>query len=150
MLNSINLMGRLTRDPELRKSGNDNSIANFTLAFDNPNLNKDGERESSFIDVRAFGKCAESVCKNLRKGSKCAVTGSLTSRSYLAKDGSKRVVFEINADSVEFLDPLPEQKEVQLDDVNEAELAEVSLAEPQEEPKFDPFTGKPLKPKAKK
>ena len=143
MLNSIILMGRLTRDPELRKSGNDNSIANFTLAFDNPNLNKDGERESSFIDARAFGKCAESVCKNLRKGSKCAVTGLLTSRSYLAKDGSKRVVFEINADSVEFLDPLPEKP---VDDAQEAELAEAGIAEPQEEPKFDPFTGKPLKP----
>lgn len=150
MLNSIILMGRLTKDPELRKSGNDNSIANFTIAFDNPNLNADGTRASSFIDARAFGKCAESVCKNLHKGSKCAVTGSLTSRSYLAKDGSKRVVFEVNADSVEFLDPLPEKP---VDDVQEAELAEAGIAEPQEEqqePKFDPFTGKPLKPKAKK
>ena len=107
MLNSIILMGRLTRDPELRKSSNDVSIANFTLAIDNPNVDANGERGTTFIDVRCFGRVAESVCEHVHKGSKVAITGALTSRSYIAKDGSKRVVYEVQTDSVEFLDPLP-------------------------------------------
>ena len=168
MLNTIILMGRLTRDPELRKSSNDTSIANFTLAIDNPNVDANGERGTTFIDVRCFGKVADSVCQHNHKGSKVAVTGALTSRSYLAKDGSKRVVFEIQADSVEFLDPLPAKP---VDEKQKAEQAEAELdlpdddlpfkeeeTKPQEkvkpakkqEPKFDPYTGKPLKPKSSK
>ena len=144
MLNSIILMGRLTRDPELRKSGNDISIGNFTLAIDNPNVDANGERGTTFIDARCFGKVAESVCQHVRKGSKVAITGALTSRSYIAKDGSKRVVYEVQTDSVEFLDPKPVNQE------QEAEEAEAEIAEEPQEPKFDPMTGKPLKPKAKK
>lgn len=149
MLNSIILMGRLTKDPELRKTGDDKSVANFTLAFDNIRVNQDGTRDSSFIDVRVFGATAENVCKHLRKGSKCAITGTIEQRNFLRQDGSKGSKFEVNADSVEFLDPLPEKP---VDDVKEAELAEASIAEPQEPApwKFDPVTGKPLKPKANK
>ena len=167
MLNSIILMGRLTRDPELRKTADDKSIANFTLAFDNIRVNQYGTRDSSFIDVRVFGATAESVCKNLRKGSKCAITGTIEQRNFLRQDGSKGSKFEVNADSVEFLDPKPAVTEEQ-----EAEEAEADIAEygdndlpfkeeetkPQEkvkpskkpEPKFDPYTGKPLKPANKK
>lgn len=105
MLNSIILMGRLTRDPELHKSSNDTSITNFTLAIDNPNVNANGERGTTFIDARCFGKVADSVALHVRKGSKVAITGALTSRSYIAKDGTKRVVYEVQAGSVEFLDP---------------------------------------------
>lgn len=168
MLNSIILMGRLTRDPELYKSSNDTSIANFTLAFDNVRVNQDGTRDSSFIDIRVFGESAESVCKHLRKGSKCAITGTIEQRNFLRQDGSKGSKFEVNANSVEFLDPLPAKP---ADENQEAEQAEAELdlpdddlpfkeeeTKPQEkvkpskkpEPKFDPYTGKPLKPKAKK
>lgn len=140
MLNSIILMGRLTRDPELRKSSNDTSITNFTLAIDNPNVDANGERGTTFIDARCFGKVADSVNEHVHKGSKVAITGSLTSRSYIAKDGTKRVVYEVQADSVEFLDPKPVNEE------QEAEEAEVEVAQ---EPKFDPMTGKPLKPSKK-
>ena len=147
MLNNLVLMGRLTKDPELRKTADDKSIANFTLAFDNPNLNKDGERDSSFLDARCFGSCAESVAKHLRKGDKVAVTGSLTSRSYLAKDGSKRVVFEIQADSVEFLTPKPVENKS--DEVQQAEQVEAEIVE-EPEAKFDPYTGKPLNKSKKK
>ena len=152
MLNSIILMGRLTRDPELRKTGDDKSVANFTLAFDNIRVNQDGERDSSFIDVRCFGATAKSVCKNLHKGSKCAITGTIEQRNFLRQDGSKGSKFEVNADSVEFLDPKPvnQPDEVQEAELAEAELAEAGMAEPQEEPKFDPYTGKPLKPAKKK
>ena len=171
MLNSIILMGRLTRDPELRKSSNDTSIANFTLAIDNPNVDADGERGTTFIDARCFGKVAESVNQHVRKGSKVAVSGAFTSRSYLNKAGEKRVAYEIQVNSVEFLDPKPAN---QADEVQEAEEAEAELdlpdddlpfkeeeTKPQEkvkpskkptkkpEPKFDPYTGKPLKPAKK-
>lgn len=145
MLNSIILMGRLTKDPELRKTGDDKSVANFTLAFDNIRVNQDGTRDSSFIDVRVFGATAENVCKHLRKGSKCAITGTIEQRNFLRQDGSKGSKFELNADSVEFLDPLPEKPV----DVKEAEQAEAEIAE-EPEPKFDPYTGKPLKPIKKK
>lgn len=146
MLNSIILMGRLTRDPELRKSSNDTSITNFTLAIDNPNVDASGERGTTFIDARCFGRVADSVAQHVRKGSKVAITGALTSRSYIARDGTKRVVYEVQADSVEFLDPKPVNEEQEAEQV-EAEIAE-EPAKP--EPLFDPMTGKPLKPKAKK
>ena len=163
MLNSIILMGRLTRDPELRKSSNNTSIGNFTLAIDNPNVEADGTRGTTFIDARCFGKVAESVCEHVHKGSKVAITGAITSRSYIAKDGSKRVVYEVQADSVEFLDPKPVAKEPEdydgpfdscgsldgeeYEDEN-GEVKKLQAIPPEQ--KFDPYTGKPLKAKAKK
>ena len=161
MLNTIVLMGRLTRDPELVQTANDNKIGNFTLAIDNPNLDKNGERGSTFLDVKCFGKAAEALTKHTAKGSKVAVSGSLTSRSYIAKDGGKRIVFEIIANSIEFLDP--KQKEEQSDPEDGPFDAAGSLdgeefvdgaGKPQklkfkgDQPKFDPMTGKPLKQKA--
>lgn len=172
MLNSIILMGRLTRDPELRKSSNDTSITNFTLAIDNPNIDANGERGTTFIDARCFGKVAESVNEHVHKGSKVAVSGAFTSRSYLNKAGEKRVAYEIQVNSVEFLDPKPvdEEQEVEEEDdfpVDDNDLPfNEEVTEPQEKvkpqkashgkivpkatPKFDPYTGKPLKPKSKK
>lgn len=150
MLNSIILMGRLTKDPELRKTGDNKSVANFTLAFDNIKVNQDGTRDSSFIDVRVFGATAENVCKHLHKGSKCAITGTIEQRNFLRQDGSKGSKFEVNADSVEFLDPLPEKPvDVKEAEQAEAEIAEAEIAE-EPKPKFDPYTGKPLKPTKKK
>lgn len=163
MLNTIVLMGRLTRDPELVQTANDNMIGNFTLAIDNPNLDKNGDRGSTFLDVKCFGKAAEAVSQHTRKGSKVAVSGSITSRSYIAKDGGKRIVFEIIANSVEFLDPKqkeepsdPEDGELDSAGSLDGETIEVSeeTGEPKklkirlDRPKFDPMTGKPLKQKA--
>ena len=136
MLNTIILLGRLTKEPEHRKTNSDISVANFDLAIDNSFLDADGERGTTFISVRCFRDTADNVCKHLHKGSKVAITGSLYQRNFIRKDGSKGSVHEINADSVEFLDPKP------VNEVQEAELAE--------EPKFDPMTGKPLKPNTKK
>ena len=162
MLNSIILMGRLTKDPELRKSSNDTSITNFTLAIDNPNVDANGERGTTFIDARCFGKVAESVSLHVCKGSKVAVSGAFTSRSYLNKAGEKRVAYEIQVNSVEFLDPKPVDEPEDYDgpydscgslsgEEYEDENGEVKkLQAVPPEPKFDPMTGKPLKPKAKK
>ena len=146
MLNTIILLGRLTKEPELRKTNSDISVANFDLAVDNSFLDADGERGTTFISVRCFRDTAENVCKHLHKGSKVVITGSLYQRNFIRKDGSKGSVHEINADSVEFLDPKP------VNEVQEAEQAEAEIAEEpsKPEPMFDPMTGKPLKPNTKK
>ena len=161
MLNTIILLGRLTKDPELRKTNSDISVANFDLAVDNPFLYADGERSTTFISIRCFRETAENVCKHLRKGSKVAITGSLYQRNFIRKDGSKGSVHEINADSVEFLDPKPQDpQEPDAEDLPDDDLPfKQEETKPQEksqpvkeepEPKFDPYTGKPLKPAKKK
>ena len=155
MLNLIVLMGRATKDPELRRV-NDTSVLNLDLAVDNIHtINAQGEKSTSFFKVTCFGKVAENSSKYVRKGSKIAVTGSIEQRTFLAQDGSKRSTYNVIADSVEFLDPKPvESTEPNLDEIPVEELGnEVSSEEEKEEPKepaFDPYTGKPLKPKAKK
>lgn len=137
MLNSLNAVGRLTKDPELRKSANtDTSIANFSIAIDNSRAEADGTRGTCFLDAVAFGSQAEAIVKSLRKGSKVAINGSLNQRNFIRQDGSKGRVYEIDVNTIEFLDPKPVEEQ--------AEETEV------QEPKFDAMTGKPLKPQAKK
>lgn len=149
MLNLIVLMGRATKDPELRKV-NDTSVLNLDLAVDNIRTNSQGEKTTSFFKVTCFGKVAENSSKYVRKGSKIAVTGSIEQRTFLVQDGSKRSTYDVIADSVEFLDPKPveESKEVDEESIPE-DAKEVAPEEPKEQ-LFDPYTGKPLKPKAKK
>lgn len=107
MLNLIILMGRATKDPEFRVGANDSHIVNFDIAVDN--LGKD--TGSSFFPVKVFGNLAENIAKYVRKGSKVAVQGRIQQRSYMTKDGSKRVVYEVLADVVEFLDQKPAEAE---------------------------------------
>ena len=98
MLNKITIMGRLTRDPELRRTQNGKAVANFTLAVD-----RDFDREQTdFIDCVAWNGTAEFVSKYFRKGSMCVVSGRLQMRRYEAKDGTNRTAYEIVADSVYF------------------------------------------------
>lgn len=154
MLNNITLIGRISKTPELRKTNTGVSAAEFSFAFDNPDKNAEGQRDTTFIDVKAFRELAENVVKHTDKGSKIGLSGQLTSRSYIAKDGSKRVVIYILASSVEFLDSKPANnaspspEEVGLNPDEAVEVAEVVNENP--EPKFDAFTGKPLKAKIKK
>lgn len=110
MINNVILIGRLVRDPELRKSSSGNSIANFTIAVDNRTKNPDGTRSASFIPCVAFNQTADNVVKFVRKGSQVAVQGSLSQRSYAKQDGTKVNVFEILCDSVQFLEPRKEEE----------------------------------------
>lgn len=105
MLNRVVVLGRLTKDPELRKSASDVSFATFSVAVDNTAKEADGTRGTLFIDCRVFGVQAESLAKNTRKGSKIAVDGSLNQRNFIRQDGTKGKAIEIYADSVTFLDP---------------------------------------------
>ena len=121
MVNRVVLVGRLVKDPELRKTNSDISFATFTLAVDNRVKEADGTRGTIFIDCRVFRDQADSLVKNTRKGSKVAVDGSLNQRNFERRDGTKGKVIEIVVDSVTFLDPNPNREnaveEPKFDDV---------------------------------
>ncbi|MBQ1501399.1 MAG: single-stranded DNA-binding protein [Firmicutes bacterium] len=105
MLNRIVLIGRLTRDPELRYTQSGVAVASFTLAVDRKFKNQAGEREADFIPVVVWRQMAETCNTYLSKGKLAAVDGRLQIRSYEAKDGTKRTVAEVVADDVRFLSP---------------------------------------------
>ncbi|NLM84109.1 MAG: single-stranded DNA-binding protein [Clostridiales bacterium] len=102
-MNHIVLMGRLTRDPELRHTPNGIPVASFTLAVDRPYTSKEsGERQTDFIDIVAWRSTAEFVVKYFTKGQMCALTGRLQIRDWTDKDGNKRRTAEVVADNVYF------------------------------------------------
>lgn len=104
-MNKIILIGRLTRDPELRYTpANSVPVATFTLAVDRPFLNQKGEREADFIRIVAWRKLAETCANNLKKGRQVAVSGRLQVRSYDTPEGQRRTISEVVADEVKFLD----------------------------------------------
>lgn len=103
MLNHIVIMGRLTRDPELRRTGSGLAVAGFTLAVDRDFANKDsGERETDFIDCVAWRSTGEFVSKYFSKGSMAVVSGRLQIRPWEDKNGNKHRTAEIVADNVYF------------------------------------------------
>ena len=105
MLNHITIMGRLTRDPELRRTGSGIAVASFTLAVDRDFSPRDGgERETDFIDCVAWRQTGEFVSKYFTKGRMAVVSGRLQIRSWTDKDGNKRRTAEIVADNVYFGD----------------------------------------------
>jgi single-strand DNA-binding protein len=105
MLNQVVLIGRLTRDPELRYTpGNGVAVTTFSLAVDRPFVNQQGERETDFIRIVTWRKQAEACANHLRKGLLVAVAGRLQIRSYEDSQGSKKTVSEVVADQVKFLE----------------------------------------------
>lgn len=101
MLNHITVMGRLTHDPEMRKTPSGVSVVNFTVAVDRDIKNKEtGERETDFIDVVVWRYTADFVSKYCTKGSQVVVDGRLQMRSWTDKDGNKRKNAEIQAENV--------------------------------------------------
>ena len=103
-MNKVILMGRLTRDPEVRYTQTGKVVCQFTLAVDRPFANQEGQREADFIAIVVWGKIAELCGNSLTKGQRALVDGRLQIRSYDAKDGTKRWVTEIIANSVEFIE----------------------------------------------
>jgi len=102
-MNQIVIMGRLTRDPELRHTPNGVAVASFTLAVDRGFAPKDGgEKQTDFIDVVAWRNTAEFVSKYFAKGQMAAVTGRLQIRDWTDKDGNKRRSAEVVADNIYF------------------------------------------------
>ena len=104
-MNHITLIGRLTKEPELRYTANGKAVCNFTLAVDRPFKGQDGKQEADFIAIQVWDKRAENCAKYLAKGKQAAVEGRLQIRSYEDNNGQRRWVTEVVANSVEFLTP---------------------------------------------
>ena len=103
-MNKVVLIGRLTRDPELRyTSGSNAAVCNFTIAVDRGFTGQSGDREADFIPIVVWNKQAENVKNYLNKGSQVAVEGRIQVRNYDDQNGQKRYVTEVIANNVEFL-----------------------------------------------
>ena len=104
MLNKILIMGRLTRDPELRRTGSGTAVTSFSLACDRDFKSQSGDKETDFIEVVAWKNTAEFVSKYFSKGRMAVVEGRLQIRDWTDKAGNKRTTAEVVADNVYFAD----------------------------------------------
>ena len=102
MVNCAILMGRLTKDPELRTTQNGTSVTSFAVAVDREYVRQGEERQTDFINVVAWRQTAEFVSRYFRKGSMIAVQGSIQTRNYEDRNGNKRTAVEVIADKVSF------------------------------------------------
>lgn len=120
-MNKVFLIGNLTKDPEMRSTQSGVAICNFTIAvnrrFRNPQT---GQQETDFLNIVAWRQLAELCSKYLAKGRKVAVVGSIQTRTYEAKDGSKRTAWDIVAEEVEFLTPQNQSKGTSSGDCSKA------------------------------
>ncbi|EAC2222551.1 single-stranded DNA-binding protein [Listeria monocytogenes] len=105
MMNRVVLVGRLTKDPDLRYTPAGAAVATFTLAVNRTFTNQNGEREADFINCVVWRKPAENVANFLKKGSMAGVDGRVQTRNYEDSDGKRVFVTEVVAESVQFLDP---------------------------------------------
>jgi single-strand DNA-binding protein len=104
MMNRVILVGRLTKDPDLKYTANSVAVATFTLAVNRPFTKEGGEREADFINCVVWRKPAENVANYLKKGSLAGVDGRIQTRNYEGQDGKRVYVTEVQAESVQFLD----------------------------------------------
>ncbi|CCC86335.1 single-stranded DNA-binding protein [Paenibacillus polymyxa] len=104
MLNRVILIGRLTKDPELRYTPSGIAVAQFTLAVDRPFANQGGEKEADFIPIVTWRQLAENCANYLRKGRMTAIEGKIQVRNYENNEGKRVYVTEIVADNVRFLE----------------------------------------------
>lgn len=107
-MNKVFLIGRLTKDPEIRYTTNGTAVTSFTIAINRKVLNQQGEREADFIPIIVWSKTAENCHKYLAKGRQVAVAGRIQTGSYDGKDGTKHYTTEVVAEEVQFLDRAPE------------------------------------------
>ncbi len=128
-MNKAFLIGRLTRDPELRYSSSNAAIVNFSIAIDRQYTNSQGQRETDFINIVAFQKQAENIKKYVSKGSLVAVDGRIQTRNYEDKDGKRVYVTEVVADRVQFLDTKGSNNNVTISDNVEKEVSPADFQE---------------------
>ena len=103
-MNKVELIGRLTKDPEIRTTSNQVAFCNFTLAVDRSFKDSNGQRQADFINCVAWRQTATFIQKYFRKGNRLAVIGSIQTRSYEDKNGQKVFVTEVVADEAEFVE----------------------------------------------
>lgn len=118
MINRINVIGRLTKDPEARHTNSGTAVTSFTVACERNFANANGEKETDFIPVITWRGLAENCGKYLSKGRLVAVDGTLQIRNYEANDGSRRSIAEIIAENVQFLEKA-EKKEDSFDELSD-------------------------------
>ena len=119
MLNKIILMGRLTRDPEMRRTNSGTAVASFAIAVDRDFKSQGGEKETDFIDIVVWRSTAEFVSKYFTKGRMAVVEGRLQIRDWNAQDGTKRRTAEVVADNVYFGDTKREAQQNNFNDLND-------------------------------
>ena len=140
-MNKVILIGRLTKDPELRYTTSNTPVATFTLAVNRTFTNQSGEREADFINIVVWRKQAEN-CKNyINQGSQVAVEGRIQTRSYDDQNGQKRYVTEVVADNVQFLDTKASREQrSNSSDINPYNLSEAEAPQtPANDIPEDPF-----------
>ena len=103
-MNKIVILGRLTKDPEVKYTPSQKVVTTFTLAVDRPFLNPEGKREADFIPVVVWGKAAELVGNSCAKGHRLLVEGRLQIRNFDAKDGTKHWITEVVSTNIEFIE----------------------------------------------
>lgn len=102
MLNVVAIMGRLVADPELRTTQNGTNVCTFRIACERSYTPKGQQRQADFVDIVAWGKTAEFICKFFQKGSMIAIDGSLQTRNYQDKNGNNRTAVEVVANNISF------------------------------------------------
>lgn len=125
MLNKVIIMGRLTRDPELRRTQGGPAVTSFNLAVDRDFKSQSGEKETDFIDVVAWRNTGEFAAKYLAKGRMAAVEGRIQVRDWQDKDGNRRKSVEVVADNVYFGDSKRDSKPQESRTVDEPEFDEI-------------------------
>jgi len=111
MLNRVVIVGRLTRDPDLRYTPSGVAVANFTVAANRPFRNQQGEQEADFINCVSWRKQAENLANYMKKGSLIGVDGRIQTRSYEGQDGKMVYVTEVLAENIQFLEPRSSQQQ---------------------------------------
>lgn len=111
-MNNVNIIGRLTKDVEVRKTSTNKSVSSFSIAVDNL-ATKDGEKTTSFFNCNAWNNVAETLSKYTRKGDRIAISGSLIQRNYENKNSEKISVVEINVNSITLIENKKENASTQ-------------------------------------
>jgi single-strand DNA-binding protein len=133
-MNKVVLIGRLTKDPDLRYTSSNIPAASFTVAVNRPFQNQNGVREADFINVVVWRKQAENVKKYIGKGGLVAVEGRIQTRNYDDKDGKKVYVTEVVADSVQFLESKGQRS---VDSSNNEQVDNIPTTDVGDEPYID-------------
>ena len=137
-MNKVVLIGRLTRDPELRYTSSNIPSATFSLAVNRPFQNQNGVREADFIDIVMWRKQAETAKKYLTKGSLISIEGRIQTRNYDGADGKKVYVTEVVADNFEFLETKGQKTSTPMSDVsNDIEYSNAPSTNVSDEPYID-------------
>lgn len=138
MINRVVLVGRLTKDPELRYTSNNIAVATFTLAV-NRAFSRDNQQEADFLNCVVWRAQAENVSKYLSKGSLAGVDGRIQTRNYEAQDGTRRYVTEIVCDSVRFLESRSSSSRNEFQNEFNQGQSTPSFNQMKEDTKEDPF-----------